>query len=387
MSKRQYAKKELVQIAKRDNNTKRPYLLVNPLQGKHVPVSPTEAMQLFHVLSKKLYETYPNEKLLIIGFAETATAIGAAIAAASPFDTYYIHTTREPLPGMEYLFFTESHSHATEQKLIENRLAEFIQKTDRIIFAEDEVTTGNTILHIVRLIQSKYAALSPAFGIVSILNGMTDSALESFQKQGILCTYMERLSGMDDAKLLSGYTFPALLRHRYTEDSIRSFVPPFDKDAVKELKGCQNARIGVDIRDYLCACQAMAEEILHSPELAQTDHQDILVLGTEEFMFPALYFAYLLEKQGRARLVQFHATTRSPILPSADMDYPLFSRYELPSFYDEKRTTYLYNLKRYHKTIIIHDSPSPSQAGLLHLLAALKENGCEDIVIYRWSDK
>ena len=32
---------QLITIAKRENNTKRSYLYVNPLQGKHIPVSPS----------------------------------------------------------------------------------------------------------------------------------------------------------------------------------------------------------------------------------------------------------------------------------------------------------------------------------------------------------
>lgn len=31
-----YSENNLITIAKRDNNTKRPFLLVNPLQGKHI---------------------------------------------------------------------------------------------------------------------------------------------------------------------------------------------------------------------------------------------------------------------------------------------------------------------------------------------------------------
>ena len=33
-----YTEKQLVAVAKRENNTKRNYLVVNRLQGKHVPV-------------------------------------------------------------------------------------------------------------------------------------------------------------------------------------------------------------------------------------------------------------------------------------------------------------------------------------------------------------
>ena len=38
---------DLVKIAKRENNTKRSYLYVNPVQGKHVPVSPSLPLLLF----------------------------------------------------------------------------------------------------------------------------------------------------------------------------------------------------------------------------------------------------------------------------------------------------------------------------------------------------
>ena len=35
----EYTEKDLVKIAKRENNPKRNYLVVDPLQGKHIPVA------------------------------------------------------------------------------------------------------------------------------------------------------------------------------------------------------------------------------------------------------------------------------------------------------------------------------------------------------------
>ena len=87
-----YQQKDLVRIAKRENNTKRGYLVVDPLQGKHVPVEPSKALNLFKSLAEKLQGKYEGERLLLIGFAETATAIGAQ--AAITLGTKYIHTTR-----------------------------------------------------------------------------------------------------------------------------------------------------------------------------------------------------------------------------------------------------------------------------------------------------
>lgn len=47
----EYTEKDLVKIAKRENNTKRNYLVVDPLQGKHIPVVPSKALDLFAALA------------------------------------------------------------------------------------------------------------------------------------------------------------------------------------------------------------------------------------------------------------------------------------------------------------------------------------------------
>ena len=149
-----YQQKDLVRIAKRENNTKRSYLVVDPLQGKHVPVEPSKALNLFKSLAEKLQGKYEGERLLLIGFAETATAIGAQ--AAITLGTKYIQTTREVIPDARYLFFSEAHSHATEQKLVKDDIDRVINDIDRIVFIEDEVTTGNTIMNIIKIITKEY---------------------------------------------------------------------------------------------------------------------------------------------------------------------------------------------------------------------------------------
>ena len=166
-----YQQKDLVRIAKRENNTKRSYLVVDPLQGKHVPVEPSKALNLFKSLAEKLQGKYEGERLLLIGFAETATAIGAQ--AAITLETKYIQTTREVIPDARYLFFSEAHSHATEQKLVKDDIDRVINDIDRIVFIEDEVTTGNTIMNIIKIITKEYQKKTK-FAVASLLNGMTE---------------------------------------------------------------------------------------------------------------------------------------------------------------------------------------------------------------------
>ena len=160
-----YTQDMLVRICKRENNTKRTYLVMNTMQGKHIAVSPTNALELFKALENVVEEFYDDlTNTLFIGFAETATAIGAQVALSA--NAKYIQTTREIIPDVQYLFFSEEHSHATEQKLVKEDIDSVIKKIDRIIFVEDEVTTGNTILNIINVIRKTYPDTNVKFGII-----------------------------------------------------------------------------------------------------------------------------------------------------------------------------------------------------------------------------
>ena len=125
-------------IAKRFNNQKRTYLLVNPLQAKHIPVSPKASLGMMKALGDMLANKYPDTKL-VIGFAETATAIGAVVAESFSSKCVYIHTTRENVSGVvQWVQFMEEHSHATEQSLVGDNLSAWISATDSVVFVDDE---------------------------------------------------------------------------------------------------------------------------------------------------------------------------------------------------------------------------------------------------------
>lgn len=397
---RKYRDEELVCVARRDNNTKRPYLLVNPLQGKHIPVRPKQSMELFEMLSEILNAACGGEKLLLIGFAETATAIGAAVAVSCPEAVWYMHTTRECVAGTgQYLYFSEVHSHATEQKLIADRFDQVIGQADRIVFVEDEVTTGNTILNLIECLRERYQGRTLTFGILSILNSMTDSALEHFRDLKIPCLYINRIESRD-------YT-QELERYRYEPERVHGCAGTEGDGicvTVKHFPGKLDPRTGVLPKEYHRACMELAESC--AGELAQVcvsktgpqpmaetagqeqpplEGKRILVLGTEELMYPALVAAQYLEEAGAGE-VRFHATTRSPILPSGEADYPLFSRYELRSVYDGERTTFIYNLDAYDAVLWLHDAPEADRRGIGTLTAALACAGCRTLLIGKWGD-
>ena len=57
---------DLVRAARRDNNTKRPYLLVNPAQGKHIPVEPHTALSVFGALGEQVRQAIPDGQSVLV---------------------------------------------------------------------------------------------------------------------------------------------------------------------------------------------------------------------------------------------------------------------------------------------------------------------------------
>ena len=62
-----YNEQDLVRIAKRENNTKRTYLVANRFQGKYIAVKPFQALEMFRALADIVKDRYSHEKLLLIG--------------------------------------------------------------------------------------------------------------------------------------------------------------------------------------------------------------------------------------------------------------------------------------------------------------------------------
>lgn len=387
-----YTEAELVRIAKRENNTRRKYLVVNRLQGKHIPVSPKEALQMFRSLAELIKEAYPSERLLMVGFAETATAIGAAVAIEC--QAAYMQTTREVIDDVDYLYFSESHSHATEQKLVKTDLDKIIGKTDRIIFIEDEVTTGNTILNIVRLIQKTYAK-PVSFAVASILNGMNEEALENYKNLKIPVHYLVKTTHDTYTEIAEQYQADGIC-HICTkpqeeeiqrQKEMRQQKKATQQIEVQEISGWINARRLHTADTYKQACEQLWQEIQqkygYTKYTKETETgRRILVLGTEEFMYPALYVGAKLEEAGYT--VRMHATTRSPIAVSKEEKYPLHTRYELASLYDKNRTTFVYDLTEYEEVLVLTDAQNQETEGWESLQRALALNQNRQIRGIRW---
>lgn len=364
-----YSIDELVTVAKRDNNSKRPYLYVNPIQGKHIPVIPSKAVNLFEYMGALLVERYPDEQILVIGFAETATAVGTGVAVSARNVKWCMQTTREKYEDAEYIHFTESHSHATEQSIIINGLSDVLEEADRVVFVEDEVTTGNTIVKLIDSIKCRFPNISVGYTILSILNSMTQNRIEELKKQGVACLYVD--------KIPFEYKIDSINQYDYfdTDDQISEDGYVYEKIKV----GCMNLRYVHEQYEYKEAIKKYVNEVVSKYE-PKNEHK-ILVLGTEEFMFPPLMVAERIEELFPDKEIRFHATTRSPILVSESCGYPLNKRNKLLSCYEDDRTTYVYNLSEYDVAIILTDSSCVSDKSVKSICGAIHKSGCKRIII------
>lgn len=369
-----YKEEDLVRIAQRKNNTKRGYLVVNPLQGKHCPVSPKKVMELFSELEKQLENHYKNEIILFVGFAETATAIGAGVALAH--GGYYMQTTREEVENVTFFDFSESHSHATQQKLVKTDVDSILPKIDRIIFVEDEVTTGNTILNIITLLRETYEN-PPSFAVLSFLNGMNTEALTSYEKQHIPLHYLVKTDHSSYEERAQAFSADG---SAHDEKVVKNTKSPYKLHQCN--KNYINTRRLCDAKEYALKCTSLWDFVKKSNILPNNETQKILVLGTEEFMYPPLFVAEKLESQGHN--VNFHATTRSPIAVSREENYPLHESWLLSSFYEENRDTYVYELGKYHTVLILTDSKEFQEKGAESLVCALTEMGNKNIHVIKW---
>ncbi|MDE7295570.1 MAG: phosphoribosyltransferase family protein [Oscillospiraceae bacterium] len=354
---------KLFALAERENNPKRRNLLVNLRQAKHFPALPSEALRLFRLLGKRVKEALPKGRNLVIAFAETATALGAAAAAEiagiadnhsdnGNGDVYFIHTTRESFPD-ELLVadFSEEHSHAACQLLFSGNGKEIFVGIDNIIFIDDEFTTGKTIVNFVKAIEE--FTRNCRFFAASLINGMDRGNLRRFEEFGVTPLWLIKTedSGADMERNLTILPEKDIAKCSADVEIITEDYP-------------LDPRLGCDIGEYMRLCEKIAEGVIKEIEdlpdnIAGNIAGNIAIAGTEECMLPSIILGKFLEEKGGN--VRCRSTTRSPIVPSAAQGYPLNSRCCFDSPYEKGRRTFLYNSSPCDVGIIVTDAECSSE--------------------------
>jgi hypothetical protein len=253
------------------------------------------------------------------------------------------------------------------------------------VFVDDEISTGKTIRAIVASLGEMNAIPrdSMRFAVASIVSATSAENSALFEKAGIQEIYLVK-SASDNFDSTVAAMKPDLSR---LFDAADLPEPDAEDFAFFEIDGKEDPRDGVSIKQYIDVCAAFAGKLSEALVL-EPNASRILMLGTEEFMFPVLYAAQFIERQNPGLAVYTHATTRSPIAPSSHPECPIRSAYRLPSAYDRKRETFVYNLAPYDQAVILTDSTMDSES-LIEVLGGVRQSlasaGTKRITAVRWN--
>lgn len=364
---------QLFAIGKRDNNAKRNFLFVSKLLGKHLAVKPEVVRATGYLLASLKYKfdnadyisciknnTMPSydsfakdNDVLVVGFCETATALGMSVAMAIEGATY-IATTREPVCGIKQLVtFEEAHSHASTHFMFSNNIQ--LSQFKKLILVDDEITTGNSLLHLIETMVQ--IADIEDITILTILDWRDNAQYQKFQTfattHGISLSVHSLVSGniaaddttvyhnnaigiaegVDNAKSISSFpktviTMPNGEHYAYLTDSGRFGITY-----------CQMQKIEVRA---LTAATAIAQS------LGEVKH--LMVLGHSENMYIPSRVAAHLSKMGYD--VMFKTTSRTPIF----CDGTLFK--DGVAFCDKGAKYHFYNTQEaeaYDKVIMLSE--------------------------------
>ncbi len=323
-------------LARRYGNAKRHYLIVNKKQAKHVPTRPDDAFAIMEDLGRAVGKL-SNGKCAVIGFAETATSLGAVVASCLE-DSFFLTTTREDPEGHEYLVFSEDHSHAARQLLVLDELAKRIDSVDTLVLVDDEISTGNTMKHLLDVLGERIPLSGKKIIIASFLNRMSEEKRRLFQQSGIEFAELLRKDevDMDYVESLPEIA-PKEIMRRETDDA-----------PCLAFGYRVNPRFGVDFATYQDECERLVETLLQ--KLPPLDGKRVLVLGSEECMYPSLFLSKTLERRYTCHCF-CHSSTRSPISVSGN----IANGYRVCSAYEEGRTNYLYFLDSYDIVVVLTD--------------------------------
>lgn len=311
----------------------RAHLLVSHVLGKHVPLDPRAAYGVGTRLGQHTRDELDGEPAVVIGYAETATALGHAVA--DELAVTCLHSTRRTVPGMRpALTFQESHSHAPGHVLLPEDPT-LLTKPHPIVLVDDELSTGHTALNTIRALHQ----LCPRDRyVISALVDVRDAADEALvaavaDELGTRIAVVSATRGRVHvpvgaiaraSELLAAQAPPDVRR----PSTRRAEVHPVDPDWPAGLP--ESGRHGFTFenrRSMEIAARGVAARL---SEQVQGDR--VLVLGTEELMHaPMIVAASLADWTRTGQSVRFSSTTRSPVAAIDEAGYPIRTALRFPA--------------------------------------------------------
>lgn len=149
--------RELLGLALR-RNPRRAHLLVSRVLGKHVPESPATVYGTGLRLGRRVRALLGDalaDSAVVLGYAETATALGHSVADGIGGVTC-LHSTRRAVRGVETAGgFEEEHSHATSHLLLPEDPA-LLRGDGPLVLVDDEFSTGRTVRNTIAALHRRH---------------------------------------------------------------------------------------------------------------------------------------------------------------------------------------------------------------------------------------
>lgn len=338
---------ELLGLALR-RNPKRAHLLVSNVLGKHVPQKPSVVYGAGYGLGERvraLLGADEARRAVVLGYAETATGLGHAVADGLR-DAPYLHSTRRPVAGVAQAGgFEEAHSHATSHLLLpeDPELLAGGAEASTLVLVDDEFSTGNTVLNTIRALHESHPR--ERYVIVALVDmrsaGDRDRLTAFAAEIGARVDLVTRSSGtvtLPEGVLERGQALVAAQEAeqagRTDEASKRAArVTRVDLDWPAQVPDGGRHGFTPDHRAALeAALPGLAERIAGALD---SHVRRVLVLGFEELMYAPLRLGTALEAVlGSGAEVRYSTTTRSPVLAVDDPGYAIRTRLVFPAHDD-----------------------------------------------------
>lgn len=329
----------LAGVGRRVKNDKRAHLLVSAVLGKHVPVSADEISSVASSLASMVSDVCDGPAQ-VITYAEAGIGIGTAVAWS--LRAPLIASTRTSSDDV-WCSFTEPHSHASHHAIITKPTG--IEDVDAVVLVDDEMTTGVTTMNTITALRATGDVTTRRFVIAALVDARTDNdkrALESFADENDLLIDVVALEEF------AGSTTPTSDQNEAAQPLDGGFAPVLVDETIVVPPLASGWSVW-DMSEIDAELSALAWRLRIDTECRT------LVLGTEEFMWPA-------QRLAKALGADVSSTTASPVVVDAEADdYPIRHGF---SFSTPSGTRYAYNTDGYDQIVVVTDDIRTTPATL-----------------------
>lgn len=336
-------------------NPKRGFLIVSTVLGRHLPARPAAMRGVMDDLGAMLPADLP-EPVVVLGMAETATALGQGVFAAyrrlhPGKSVAYLQTSRQRVERAQVIAsFEEGHSHATTHlvQVADAEVEALVRAARTLVIVDDECSTGGTFVA----------------GAAAML-----AAMPKLERIETCC--------ITD---WSNSSYTALMPRPTTGHALVHGEMSWEPGATYQVAPLPvgSNRPGLAPEDGMRSRTGLTEpEHASRSSLMVEPGERILVLGEGEHSHEALLLAEELERAGAIAAVQ--CITRSPALPG----HAMRSVSNFSDSYGSGAACYLYNLLGHDpdRVVIVSEVEGDQVAEAKAALAALGSDVPVELVL------